>query len=250
MKIMSLLFLFFGTCYAAQNSSLSHRETIKPFMNYVFDMVKSNEFIDHINTLMDEGNNAKARDMVASMYAATKDLDATIFKILYFHAARRKSAACLKLFIDLHGDRTVFQDMVDDSGNTLLHYAAWNESIDVISYLLEEVFNGKSLLIQDNNGNNPLHAASYKGSADIAKRLIEYSMMRSEGWELITQKNKYGDTSLHLASTISHTSVTILKAAKQLQKLDEIVLIKDNCSRTPIFLSPILLAQYTYLKYY
>ena len=79
-------------------------------------------------------------------------------------------------------------DMVDDNGNTLLHYAVSHditEGFQIITFLLEK---GANINSKNNNGDTPLHYAVYRGD----NYLVEF--LGEQGVELKSIENKQGLT--------------------------------------------------------
>ncbi len=91
----------------------------------------------------------------------------------------------------------------DKDGWTLLHYAAHDDHLDKVKYLVEE---GADFEIKDKNGKSPLHLAAMYGHLEVVKYLVE------EGANL-EARDKSGKSPLDLATGEQHNEVV-----KYLQK--------------------------------
>ena len=87
----------------------------------------------------------------------------------------------------------VNKDMVDNYGNTPLHfshYGASHDHLEVVRYLVEQ---GSDMEKVDNDGNTPLLLTASRGLLEVARYLLEQGANRDKA-------NNNGDTPLHLAA--------------------------------------------------
>nr|WP_223158783.1 ankyrin repeat domain-containing protein [Wolbachia endosymbiont of Pentalonia nigronervosa] len=85
------------------------------------------------------------------------------------------------------------RDGKGNDGRTILHYAAQNDKLEVVKFLVEK---GADInAIATGNGWTPLHYASWNGHMDVVKYLVE------KGSNVNAQTNN-GDTALDLALSI------------------------------------------------
>ena len=98
----------------------------------------------------------------------------------------------LKLFVVHHGSGIVeMLNKQDEHGRTLLMYAAWEESFEVLLYLLNC---GVNTAITDNNGNNVLHYSA--GNEEREEGLT--TLLTIMSMESINHKNNDGWTPFDL----------------------------------------------------
>ena len=110
----------------------------------------------------------------------------------------------------------------DCDGSTLLHFASWLSTQEVVEFLLK--LNQISVNATNNFNQTPLMQACYDGG-----RLDNIKMLIQNGAD-IQASSKNGSTVLHLASHCSNQEVV-----EFLLKLNEIsVNVTDNLNRTPL----------------
>lgn len=80
--------------------------------------------------------------------------------------------------------------VIDNDGNTLLHYAASSGQTEIVELLLRYRAN---INARNNNGDTPLHKAVYEQRENIVRILLE------RGARIVVNKNK--KTPLHMAAT-------------------------------------------------
>ena len=107
----------------------------------------------------------------------------------------------------------------DDWDETSLHNAAWKDSLDVATLLIDR---GADIEAKDNNGWTPLHGAAVDNSLAVARLLIDHGAD-------IDAKDDNGWTPLHGAAQENSLDVASL-----LIKLGADIDAKDNNGRTPL----------------
>ncbi len=98
---------------------------------------------------------------------------------------------------DLLLPREIDSDELYLIGQTLLHLAAWNDSSEVIEYLLEK---GCEIDGLDLNHYTPLHMAAARDSISVARLLIDRGAT-------VDAKSKSHDTPLHCAASCGHVEM-------------------------------------------
>ena len=82
--------------------------------------------------------------------------------------------------------------VVDDEGNTLLHWAAAGGHLEIVRFLLE---NGADVEARSRDGFTPLHSVAQEDHADVLELLIQ------KGSNVNTPNvNDNGNTTLHYAA--------------------------------------------------
>ncbi|MDR3001909.1 MAG: ankyrin repeat domain-containing protein [Fibromonadaceae bacterium] len=106
-----------------------------------------------------------------------------------FEAAEKGTIEDLKYFLEEKG---VDVNTQDEYGQTALHVAVSNESLEVVKFLVSK---GSNVNMEEADGKTPLHlAATYNNNVEVAKILI------SNGAK-VNATNKWGYTPLHNAAT-------------------------------------------------
>ena len=96
------------------------------------------------------------------------------------------------------------KSVVDEYGNTLVHYAAVQGHINILRHLIDNF--SCDLMRPNGSGNTPLHSAASKDNVEVVKFLYERS---AEG---VFIKNSLGQTALQVAQKCgSHTTALYLK---------------------------------------
>lgn len=89
---------------------------------------------------------------------------------LLFDCARYNDVSTLRSLIAEKG--FVISTLFDDNKNSLAHYSAANNSMDVLQYIIEntskEYFDSKN-----ESGNTPMHWASLNGHSESVKLLLQ-----------------------------------------------------------------------------
>ena len=101
----------------------------------------------------------------------------------------------IEVFIDAKGVDAIVRD-----GRTVLIYAAWNGSTEVVKLLID---NGADLNHKNNFGGTALIYAAYKGDTELVKLLIDSGADQNI-------KDRYGQTALMLAVGNEHTETVEL----------------------------------------
>ncbi|PAV59013.1 hypothetical protein WR25_12855 [Diploscapter pachys] len=87
--------------------------------------------------------------------------------------------------------------LADDEGNVALHYAAKAGHLAAIQLLLKRAKGAQEMVSTRNvYGDTSLHLACYAGRLDIAKLLLSYS-----NTSIVNQENAFSETPLHAACT-------------------------------------------------
>ena len=112
------------------------------------------------------------------------------------------------------------------AGLNVIHMAAQNDMANIIIYFKEK-FNF-NLYLKDNQGNNPIHWAS----SNSAKYALEYLLyyLDEKNKEIINDRNKNGQTALHLAILTNGSTEIIKKLIKKGIKVN----IKDKNDMTAL----------------
>jgi len=107
----------------------------------------------------------------------------------------------------------------DIKGFTPLILAVYNNSVDVVDFLLK---NGASTAGQDAAGNTALMGVCFKGYAELAQKLV------AAGAD-VNERNSNGATALTFAATFGH-----LQIAELLLKNGADVYVQDARGKTPL----------------
>ena len=102
----------------------------------------------------------------------------------------------IEVFIDAKGVDAIVRD-----GRTVLIYAAWNGSTEVVKTLIEI---GANINIQNDNGDTALRLAARRGLTEIVKILVE------NGADMNIKDSRYGRTALIYAAREGRTEVVKL----------------------------------------
>ena len=113
----------------------------------------------------------------------------------------------------------------DDSGRRLIHQAAENGSLEILTILLES---GAAVNVSDDSKRSPLHDATNKGCVHIVRKLIESGAM-------VNEVDEDERTPLHLAATSNN--VELLAA---LVEANAAINARDSEQRTPLHLATFL----------
>lgn len=113
----------------------------------------------------------------------------------------QKDLSMLKLLIKLHFD----VNETDERNRTPLLYAARIGNYTIVEYLLNNSAVNKMAI--DNEQNNVLHMACQSGSNRTALLIIEFAKQKQILNQLLKQKNKFKQTSLHFAANLSMAPV-------------------------------------------
>jgi ankyrin repeat protein len=135
-----------------------------------------------------------------------------------FESAEKGTVDAVLFFIETkHAD----VNAKGEYGGTPLHYAAFNENVEVLKYLVSRSAN---INAKGNYGDTPLHyAAGYNKNIEVLKYLVSCGAN-------INAKDNYGDTPLHNAAS-SNKNVEVLRYFVSLG-LD--IYEKDDHGRTPL----------------
>ena len=152
-------------------------------------------------------------DIKLSKLLSLKDKDGNT-PILY--AAYKGKVSIIIKLIDLG----VKYNVRNKAGLDVIHMAAQNNMGNVIIFFKEKY--NYYLYQNDNQGNNPIHWAS-SNSAKIALKYLLY-YLDQKNFDIINNKNKKGQTALHLAILTNGNSDIIKNLLKKGIKVD----IKDN----------------------
>ena len=112
----------------------------------------------------------------------------------------------VKYYLEHGGDKFAVDD---ETGRTILHFAASHRFVSTIDDLLEH---GLDLEARDKNGETPLHRAAGYGSEEMIQHLV------NRGAD-VCAVNKSGQTPLQV-SLVHHRSNFLLKLKPYLQKAD------------------------------
>ena len=112
----------------------------------------------------------------------------------------------VKYYLEHGGDKFAVDD---ETGRTILHFAASHRFVSTIDDLLEH---GLDLEARDKNGETPLHRAAGYGSEEMIQHLV------NRGAD-VCAVNKSGQTPLQV-SLVHHRSNFLLKLKPDLQKAD------------------------------
>ena len=144
------------------------------------------------NQLLEEKKNMMRELKVTDIYSAIQvgAMDFVIEKIKDLSSRNEKSTL----------------NMVDNNGFSPLHYAAYNNRLDILMLLLEQ---GANPSIKDSYGYQPLHWAAKQKVYAIVRKLIDYNAP-------IDGKGEYARTPLHMAvfnKKIANTNLLLDKGA-------------------------------------
>jgi ankyrin repeat protein len=116
-------------------------------------------------------------------------------------------------------------NIFDSSQRTPLHYAASQNSLEVVQNLLQR--STVDVNAPDMDGLTPLHHASSKGHADAVKNLLQHHSIQ------VNMHAKDGNAALHLAALGGHEATVHLL----LDHADIDVNVSDSTQRTPLHLA-------------
>lgn len=111
-----------------------------------------------------------------------------------FIAAKQNNLAALKAIMELSDDKNI----VDDKGNSLIHYAVANGNKEMLSFLLEQGLNPNKV---NSFGEFPLYTAVRSGNSEMVKMLLD------KGANSKVNEKTYGSTPLHLAASYGYISI-------------------------------------------
>uniref|UniRef100_A0A8C6K492 Uncharacterized protein n=1 Tax=Melopsittacus undulatus TaxID=13146 RepID=A0A8C6K492_MELUD len=108
------------------------------------------------------------------------------------------------------------QKAKNEEGMNVLHFAAQNNSVKIVDYVLQDL-HLNDLNKPDRKGKKPFLLASEKGHVDMINNLITLKLFTSE-------KDKEGNTALHLAAKNGHTEVVkiLLEQWGEINDLNEV----------------------------
>jgi hypothetical protein len=114
---------------------------------------------------------------------------------------------CKKVVAD-HSDDI---NMIDNRGHTALHWAATNDHIHVVKWLLEQ----KDILIDkiDRDHYTALHIASHKGHYKVVRMLLEAGAnqhLETHHWHLASNAHHFADKHAHHSPHHKHTVRTLV----------------------------------------
>lgn len=133
-----------------------------------------------------------------------------------FDAARRNDRKRVEQIYEAEPGAIHLQDM---KGFTPLILAVYNESNDVVDFLLEK---GAKTSGQDAAGNTALMGVCFKGYKELARKLID------AGAE-VNERNSNGATALTFAATFGH-----LEIAEMLLQNGADTYVQDTRGKTPL----------------
>ena len=133
-----------------------------------------------------------------------------------FDACRRGDIALVK---KLHQQYPESIHLEDHKGYTPLIIAVYNNSTEVVDFLLQQ---GANLGSQDVSGNNALMGVCFRGYKELAKKLLEAGAD-------VNQRNGSGATALTFAATFGH-----LEIAELLLQHGADVALRDARGKSPL----------------
>lgn len=133
-----------------------------------------------------------------------------------FDACRRNDKLLVEKIYDTFPDSIHAADM---KGFTPLILAVYNNSVDVVDFLLQK---GAKTSGQDAAGNTALMGVSFKGYTELAQKLVDAGAD-------INERNSNGATALTFAATFGH-----LKIAELLLQKGADTNVPDTRGKTPL----------------
>ncbi|KAK9284516.1 hypothetical protein L1049_023690 [Liquidambar formosana] len=120
-----------------------------------------------------------------------------------------------------------FIHLRDEKGGTLHHLAAYMGYLEVVRYLLER--HNLGAIERDKKGSFPVHLASSEGHVDVIKKLLEYFPYP---WELLNNNHQ---NILHVAAESGkHDVVSYILKTRRFEKM---INEKDKDGNTPLHLA-------------
>uniref|UniRef100_A0A663EUJ5 Ankyrin repeat and death domain containing 1B n=1 Tax=Aquila chrysaetos chrysaetos TaxID=223781 RepID=A0A663EUJ5_AQUCH len=125
------------------------------------------------------------------------------------------------------------QKAKNEEGMNVLHFAAQSNSVKIVDYFIQDL-HLNDLNKADGKGKKPFLLASEKGHVDMINNLITLKMFTSE-------KDKEGNTALHLAAKNGHTEVVeiLLKQWEEINDLNQLIIFPPQQKNSPLHLAVI-----------
>ena len=206
-SILEAMNIAFDGCFA--HAIRNHHNNIAMWLksNYHTENISLDLAISHCNTL-------------ATKYAllTTWDPNYDILDPFYFKAVKISNIMILKMLFSNDVQATDI-NIKDKEGWSLLSRAAAKNSLDIVTYLIE---NGSNIEHRDYLKCTPLHRAALRGNTDIIQYLVKKGAT-------IETKNNFSNTPIMSAASFEHCDTI-----KYLASLGAKKEIKDNKGMTPL----------------
>ncbi len=228
------------------STSMTDAEALAPARRFLMDEVDSVRIIKELETQYQKSPE-QAVAFLRSLYVGyQKSPQVDMLKstygsecgTIYHEAVQSGTADSLWVLTQVDENWKKNIERLDKSNKNILHIAAAGRGNNhALKWLCDELLSKetikKMLLEQNISKETPLHVAVERGNIKIFKKIFEWAQQNNMLWDLVTKKNKYGETVLHRAAFEQHIEITemLLQGVGQ-DHLIEFIEMEDNAGHT------------------